>query len=759
MLLSPLLTATSYPFRDPTLPDEARAWDLIGRLTSSEKHQLLTSKSFVVDRLGGTEFDGAVQSMAGTECLHGVVNVYSNATNVYLPDGNVTSFPQAIGLAASWNASLLHAIGDATSTEAVALRNLHRARNDTGGGLKPYLTCWAPVVNIARDARWGRVPETYGEDPFLTQTLAAQMVQGLQGSHPRYLKVAAAVKHFTVYDGPEEGRFAVDAAVPPRDLEATWLAPWRHLVAHAGPHPLSGVMASYSAVDGVPLCANRRLLTDALRTEMGFEGWVVSDCGCVSNVATQHHYVANTTLAAAAALSAGVDIFCDDEALAELPRAAELGLLREATVDTALHRMLSTQLRLGLYDPHDGRNPYDAVEPAAALDSAAHRALARQAAAQAAVLLSNEHGLLPLRPSQRVAVLGPSAHEPFVRSPWRQQDDLHPFYLHIYNGIPSKIVTPLDAIRLRAASVAYARGCERRGTDTSGIGAAVAAAAGADVAVVLVGLEAAYEQEDVDRVHPSNNMWALPGPQQQLVDAVVATGTPVVLVLVNGGPLALPPPPGGALLEAFYGGQAAGDGLADVLYGDVNPAGRMPVSAYADAASAGNISSYDMSGGVGRTYRYLSAEASEPLYPFGFGLSYTRWTYGRIRIEGGGARIGQDATVVVRLNVTNAGRVDGHEVAQLYLGLTPTFEARADVSAHTPARQLVGYQKVAVRAGATAELRFEFVPAASTGWTFFDEPVTTVHLAAGGVSPTRKTLAGMATATLEVGRRVLEEAS
>jgi len=571
-------------------------------------------------------------------------------------------------------------------------------------------------------------------------------------------------------DGPEEGRFAVDAAVPPQDLQATWLRPWEHLVRHSGVHPLSGVMASYSAVDGVPLCANKRLLTDTLRTDYGFGGWVVSDCGCVTNVAATHHYVPNATYAAAAAVAAGVDVFCDD-AVAELPRAVAMGLLPAAALDTALHRLVAQQLRLGLFDPHDGRNPYDALD-GASLDSAAHRALARDAAAQAAVLLGNSHGVLPLRRAQSVAVLGPSADEAFARAPWVQDDALHPFYLHIYNGIPSAIVTPYAAIARRARNATYARGCLRRGSDTSGIGAAVAAAKAADVAVVLVGLEAAYEQEDVDRTHDTNNPWALPGPQQALVDAVVASGTPVVLVLVNGGPLTVREPAGGALVEAFYGGQAAGDGLADVLYGDVSPAGRMPVSTYADAADAGDIDNYDMTAGKGRTYRYLAPEA-EPLYPFGFGLSYTRWRYGPLRLvpgpgrpaagsgsgsgSGSGvARVHEGETVQLALNLSNVGGVGGAEVAQLYLALTPTFGAqRDDVSRHVPSRQLVAYQKLHVARGATAQVTFSFTPVEASGWGFFDEPVTRVYLAAGGVSPTRATLSSgaLVTAELDVVRR------
>ena len=561
-----------------------------------------------------------------------------------------------------------------------------------------------------------------------------------------------------------------------------------------------------------------------------------------------------------------------------------MGLLPSSLLDTALYRVLLQQLKLGVYDPHDGgcawpcwpllalltpaddacvasradaasiladpclystlllrhRNPYDQYGEEL-LDAAAHRQLAREAAEQAVVLLGNSHGLLPLRATQRVAVVGPSANERFSANdhgPWDQDTDLHPFYLHIYNGIPSAISTPLAAIEARAAGVAYAPGCLRHGNDTSGIGAAVAAARGADVAVVVVGLDATHEdrrtvgvlwhltlvpqlattaasdarlrawaalyrtstaqipaaapsssrwrparspfrrrstsrltpssrrvstpnpnqEEDIDRVHGDDNMWSLPGVQAALLEAVVATGTPTVLVccdggcsrswvveatalyvgccnlthpgcnpvhpccspmasqvLINGGPLALREPRGGALVEALYGGQATGEGLAAVLYGEANPSGRMPVTTYATTAQAGDIRSYDMTGGLGRTYRYLSPKA-EPLYPFGFGLSYTRWRYSELRAsptasassssavrgvpgKGSACTYREDDAVVLRLNLTNAGEVDGAEVAQLYVGFGSAFEPRADISAHVPLRQLADFKKLFLRAG------------------------------------------------------------
>jgi beta-glucosidase len=377
MLLLALTTSAAaiLPFRNPDLPRDGRAWDLIDRLNLTEKVYLLSSSARTVDRLG-------VHTMEGNECLHGLFNRFHNASGYFI-DGAATIFPQSIGMSATWNRTLLHAMGEVISTETVAKRNSHRKDPLAATyGYPNYWTCWAPVINIARDTRWGRVPETYGEDGLLSRTLAAEVVKGIQGTDQRYLKVAASPKHFTAYDGPESnqpgsacGRFCMDAKVPPEDLDQTWLDHWEYVVKNSGTHPLSGVMCSYSALDGTPMCANSRMLTDKLRTEWGFSGWVVSDCGAISNIATDHHYVKTREEAGIAALTAGCDLECDSVYQTTLMNATLHGKISIAIIDRALYRIFYQQMTLGVYDPA-GLNPYDAVN-ASVVDSPAHRQLAK----------------------------------------------------------------------------------------------------------------------------------------------------------------------------------------------------------------------------------------------------------------------------------------------------------------------------------------------------------------------------------------------
>eukprot|EP01052_Picozoa_sp_SAG31_P022270 SAG31_NODE_1763_length_7322_cov_21.697633_3_plen_463_part_00 len=421
-------STAALPFCNADLPRDTRTWDLIGRLNLTEKVSLLDAGRAWVERLG-------VHSLEGNECLHGLFNRGNNIEQPngtvfqYAIDGGVTIFPQSIGMAATFNRSLLWHMGDVISTEAVAKRNEHRRQGPAGQDWPFYLTCWMPVINIARDVRWGRTPETYGEDPLLTRELAAQAVRGVQGDDPRYVKVSAAPKHFTAYDGPESsqqgapsGRMGFDAEVPPEDLDQTWLDHWKAVIQNSGVHTLGGVMCSYSALDGVPMCGNRRMLTDKLRTEWGtflrissqswsvlvcsvpsrqciiistqcllpgHSGWVVSDCGAISNIATQHHFVNSTVEAAALALTAGCDIQCDS-AFGSLPKAIAGGLALQADIDSALYRILIQQFQLGVFDAPE-LNPFSKFGMEL-VDSTAHRKLAREAAQQSAVLLSNVYG-------------------------------------------------------------------------------------------------------------------------------------------------------------------------------------------------------------------------------------------------------------------------------------------------------------------------------------------------------------------------------
>lgn len=428
------------------------------------------------------------------------------------------------------------------------------------------------------------------------------------------------------------------------------------------------------------------------------------------------------------------------------------------------------QVRLGVYDAR-GMNPYDSVPPTQT-DTPPHRQLAREAAAQSAVLLANKGGLLPLDLGKlaTVAVIGPSANDTAGYDRCFEGGTGGCLYSHIYRGYSSFVTTPLMGIQAAAhappttlgatagARVTYAPGCGStfpggRCSDPSGIPHAVAVAAAADVAIVVVGLDESYEEEGVDRMDPSstgggNGLFQLPGHQQRLIDEVVATGTPVVQVLLNGGPLSLHAPAGVerfALVEAFYGGQACGDGIADVVFGRAAPGGKMPVTAYASTAQAGNITDMDMS--KGRTYRYLDyAKHGEPAYPFGFGLSYTTWGWSPLRTNASAAAVDEATPVALAVTVRNTGAVASAQVVQLYASLSAAFGVGASaggapVSAHVPARQLVGFEKVFVPAGSSASVTIVVVPAELAGWELWHAKQATVHFAAGAVSPTPQTLA------------------
>jgi beta-glucosidase len=497
--------------------------------------------------------------------------------------------------------------------------------------------------------------------------------------------------------------------------------------------------------------------------------WVVSDCGAITNIATKHNYVKTTAEAAAIALTAGCDFECDD-VFNTLPGSIASGLygVSEANVDTALYRSVSQQLTLGVYDD-PARSPWVNLS-GVDVDSAAHRQLAREAAQQSAVLLANVGSVLPLDLSKikTIAVLGPSANDTAGYNRCWDAGGGGCLYSHIYRGYSSFITTPLAGIQAAAAAagvdVVFAAGVsDRTGNDTSGVAAAVALAASADAVIVVVGLDEALEEEGTDRMAPNaesyprgNGLYQLPGVQQVLIDAVAATGTPVVEVLINGGPLSLVPPPDApkfAILEAFYGAQACGDAIADLVFGVVSPSGRMPVTAYADPEQAGDIADMDMS--KGRTYRYLPY-SQEPTYPFGWGLSYTTFGYAFPAEQNTSRTISENTVVDVVVDLTNTGTVSAAEVVQVYASLAADFRSSggvlSNISGHVPPRQLVVFDKVFVKAGDTATVRLSFVPNTLAAWNLWHLPRVVLHLAVGGVSPTNRTLPNLLTTSFTVLR-------
>jgi beta-glucosidase len=662
-----------------------RVDDLVSRMTLEEKVSQMQDVAPAIERLGIPQYNW------WNEALHGVAR-----------SGLATSFPQAIGLAATWDDSLIFRMASVISDEARAKYHEYvRA-----GSRQRYqgLTFWSPNINLFRDPRWGRGQETYGEDPFLTGRLAVQFIKGMQGDDPKYLKTVATVKHFAVHSGPEPGRHTFDAAVSERDLRESYLPHFAAGIREGGAYSL---MCAYNRVDGKAACGSDMLLEDILRGEWGFKGYVVSDCGAIDDIYARHKIVATGAQAAALAVKTGTDLECG-RVYANLVDAVHQGLITEQQIDTAVKRLFLARFRLGMFDPPDSVRW--ARIPFAVLDQLAHRELARQVARESIVLLKNDGGVLPLRKDLRaLAVIGPNADQ------WRM-------LLGNYNGIPADPVTPLRGIREavgKGTRVLYARGADLAdgfpGPDVPSVpgdsllAEAVRVAAQADAVVLCVGLTPQLEGEEMkveiegfrggDRTRID-----LPASQQRLLERIAALGKPTVLVLLNGSALAVnwaeqhvP-----AIIEAWYGGQAAGSALADVLFGDFNPGGRLPVTFYKSVDDLPPFDDYRMEG---RTYRFFK---DTPLYPFGYGLSYTSFVYKNLRTSA--ETLAVRDTVSVRVDVTNTGKRAGDEVVQLYVRHLGSSVAR-------PREDLRGYRRIRLRVGETRTVVFALPASTLAYWS------------------------------------------
>ena len=568
-------------------------------------------------------------------------------------------FPIPLAEASTWDTAAARATADAAAREAAA------------AGIN---WTYAPMVDIARDPRWGRIAEGAGEDPELGSAFASARVRGFQGESGDTIgpgSLLATAKHFAAYGAAEGGRDYNTADLSERTLREVYLPPFHAAVAAGA----GSIMSSFNEIGGIPSTANRWLLTTVLRNEWGFRGPVVSDWTSIKEL--QAHGVAGSPAAAGAlALQAGVDmdmqsnIYADD--LSTLVRA---GGIPEATVDEAVRRVLRAKARLGLFDdPYRGAGRGDGIPFAPAA-----RRLARTMAGEAIVLLKNERSLLPLGDRvRRVGVIGPLAAS--------RVDPLGPWHAL---GDSADVVTVLASLRERVPRgtvVRYARGCAVSDTSTAGFVQAIGVARHSDVAIVVLG-----EAADMSGEASSRSTLGLPGVQERLLEAIVRTGTPVVLVLMNGRPLALPwaaehvP----AIVEAWFLGVETGHAVADVLYGDVNPSGKLPVTV---PRSVGQIPIYYNHTNTGRppsetdhfTSQYLDLPSS-PLYPFGYGLSYTEFRYSDLRLSA--TRIGPRDTIGVRVTVTNTGTRAGTEVVQLYV-----HDEVASVT--RPVRQLADFRRV-----------------------------------------------------------------
>ena len=701
ILSAALPVSASYPFQNASLPLAQRLTNLLSLLTLDEKVLLLFDSVAAVPRLNVSRFD------YGQECLHGLIQRRKDLTR----DGSSTSFPQSIGLASTFNRSVFTTMGRIISDEARAKRNLRIQTGDPNPLAPSYLICWTPVVNILKDPRWGRAGETYGESPLLTYQYTSSLLAALHGDDPKYIKIAPVIKHYTVYDGPEEGRHGFNAVVGARDLHDTYNFVYRHMIEEEPSH-VRGLMASYSALNGVPVACDFSLLTETPRYEWGWtDGHIVSDCDAVTGIYEDHHYTADIASATALALVAGMDVNCGD-AFKHLGEALQRGLIQPADVDVALSHAMTVQFRVGFYDDF-GLSPHDAIDPAV-VDSDEHRQAALEIGHQAMVLLKNSGPLLPLSPAKlrRVAVIGPSANDSAETLQCYDIDSGSCLLSHIYHVYPSFLIQPLEGIvaylQSSAVDVVYARGCGRFDSNASGFAEAIKAAASADVVIYVGGLDYTVEEEDTDR-----DSLLLPDVQRQLLLALANTSTPIVTVLLHGGAISdgVVEDLSAAVLSAFYPGPWAGRALADVLFGVVEPSGRMPYTVYTNTSQLPPLTDYHMTDGPGRTYAFL---AEEPRHYFGDGLGYTSWQYSglQVTVTGDGLE--------VEVEVRNVGDRFGAETVQVYAAYDAAFAGLpasvASPALSVPRRFLLAFDKVAVRAQGSVSVRLT-VP--FTGLTAF----------------------------------------
>lgn len=782
----PIYQNTEYSFKE-------RAANLVSFMSLEEKIPQLINDAPAVPRLGIREYNW------WNEGLHGVAGL-----------GEATVFPQAIGMAASWDDTLMQEVAGIISTE---FRAKHYANQHRFGGSDWFggLTVWSPNVNIFRDPRWGRGQETYGEDPHLTSRLAVAFIKGLQGDDSRFLKTIATPKHFAVHSGPEATRHQDDIKVSPKDLEETYLPAFRAAIVEA---KAESIMCAYNAVNGTPACANNMLLKDVLREQWGFDGIVVSDCGAVLDVYDEnnHAYVKTPEEGIKAVFEAGLDLICGDAKEADnIHKAIDKGLITEGQIDVVLVRLFTARMQLGQFDPRQEVFPkITSVHN----DTDKHRKVARLVAEKSLVLLKNEHAILPLsKKIKKLAVIGPNA------------DSLDALVGN-YNGSPSQPVTILKGLRQRFGekNISYSLGtnlldlaqnpvpsnvlcvdakCERNGLQAEyfdnkgysgvalvsqidknsriqwrnevrsgavrwtgyfdapetgsysfryvadggyriwvdnkllvdawkvdwrptiasgytelekgkryalrieafqrseqgneqlvwslpsdiGTANALTTAQDADAIVFVGGLSARVEGEEIPVPVPGfsggdRTDIQLPLVQRNLLSKLYATGKPVILVLMNGSALAIneASKSAAAIIEAWYPGGQGGEAVASLLAGDYSPSGKLPISFYKSVDQLPIFSSYSMEN---RTYRYNKEEL---LYPFGFGLSYSKFSYSNLRLSPD--KWNGSGTVVVSVDVTNVGGMDSEEVAQIYL-------SRNDLK-NAPIRSLVGFQRISI---------------------------------------------------------------
>ena len=617
-----------------------RAKELVSQMTVEEKMSQMLYQSPAIERLGIPAYNW------WNEALHGVARA-----------GVATMFPQAIGLAATFDRELIQEIGDVVSTEGRAKFNEFSRRGDHG--IYKGLTFWAPNVNIFRDPRWGRGHETYGEDPYLTGELGCAYIKGLQGPDPEHPKAAACAKHFAVHSGPEALRHQFNAQVSKHDLYDTYLYAFKRCVKDA---KVEAVMGAYNRVNGEPACGSKTLLKDILREEFGFEGHVVSDCWAVNDFHEHHHVTANVEESAAMAVNNGCDLNCGN-AFLHLGSAYERGLVSEEAITAAVERLMEIRIRLGMMK--DYPSPYEDISYEK-VECKEHVALSLEAAERSLVLLKNKDNYLPLKKEEikTIAVIGPNANS---------RDAL----IGNYVGTSSRYITLLEGIQQYVGEetrVLYAQGCHLYKDKVEGLAEkkdrfeeAVITAQEADVVVMCLGLDATIEGEEGD----AGNEYAsgdklglnLPGLQEELLETVTAVGKPVILLLTAGSAIDLSWAEKQnnvkAILDCWYPGARGGKAVAEAVFGEFSPSGKLPVTFYQRTENLPEFTDYRMNH---RTYRYTDENV---LYPFGYGLCYGKVSYSDLQVSKLESQTDEELLVSVR--VKNEGQYPLVEAGQIYI--------------------------------------------------------------------------------------------
>jgi beta-glucosidase len=668
---------SEFLFLDHTKSFEERVNDLVSRMTLEEKISQMINTAVAIPRLHIPKYNW------WNECLHGVA-----------AGGHATVFPQAIGLAATWNVDLMYRVATVISDEARAKHHESVRRGERR--LFRGLTFWSPNVNLFRDPRWGRGQETYGEDPYLSSRMGVNFVKGLQGNDPKYLKVIATPKHYVVHSGPERLRHEFNAKPTNKNFWNTYLPAFEACIREGKAY---SIMCAYNRINEDPCCSSELLLQDILREDWGFEGYVVSDCGAIGDIYSGHKTVETAAEAAALAINAGCDLFCHvmyanieykKKFWQWMSDAVTQNLLSEDTINKSVKRLFMARFKLGMFDPPEVVQ-YQGI-PFEVNDSEDHRNLALKTARESIVLLKNENNILPLTNDLKsIAVIGPNA------------EDLDVLRGN-YSSTPSKYTTFLQGIKQKVTSetqILYVKGCGLNIESKGEIRRAIEAANKSELVIMVLGISPLFEGEEGqaneseatgDRINLD-----LPGVQEDLLKVIHETGKPIVLILTSGSALSvnyakehIP-----AIIQAWYPGEEGGAATADIIFGDYNPSGKLPITFYKSVNQLPPFEDYNMEG---RTYRYFK---DVPLYPFGHGLSYTKFKYSNLKISPQKVKIGDK--IEVSVEVENIGDCLGEEIVQLYLH-------NSSSNLNLPLRELQGFDKITLKSAQKTKVSFILSP-------------------------------------------------